>query len=362
MKSGVVKSLGWLSVLAGAVALVSVGCGKREAAPAPATTDLSQPPAMAGMDQPAAPLPDPATVVVVVEGEGITQGAINTETDRMMARFRSQIPPERQAQMRDQMMQQASENLILRQLLMNAVDKAKVTITDEEVAEAKDKLLASLPEGVTIDVLMKEANMTEEEFQKSLRLDLSVNKLIAEQSGATQEPTEAEVAEFYEENKERFAQPELVTASHILISFDPTDDDKAKAEKRAKLEDIKKKLDEGADFATLAQENSDCPSKAKGGDLGSFPRGAMVPAFEEAAFTQEIGKVGPIVETQFGYHVILVTKRDAAKEMGLDDVKERIQQMLSGRKKQQAAQDYIEKLKENAQISYPGSTRAAPGS
>jgi len=77
-----------------------------------------------------------------------------------------------------------------------------------------------------------------------------------------------------------------------------------------KITDIKKQLDEGADFAGLAREHSDCPSAARGGDLGPFGRGQMVKPFEDAAFELEVGAVSGIVTTQFGHHVIKATAKD----------------------------------------------------
>ncbi|HBJ59982.1 MAG TPA: hypothetical protein DDY72_06075 [Verrucomicrobia bacterium] len=85
----------------------------------------------------------------------------------------------------------------------------------------------------------------------------------------------------------------------------------AKAE--AKLKELKAEIeaapDKAAKFAELAKANSDCPSKEKGGDLGEFSRGMMVPAFEEVAFTLEPGKISDPVKTQFGYHLIMVTEK-----------------------------------------------------
>jgi peptidyl-prolyl cis-trans isomerase C len=81
---------------------------------------------------------------------------------------------------------------------------------------------------------------------------------------------------------------------------------------KAKLDAIQQRLQAGEDFAALAQEYSKCPSGQRGGDLGTFMKGQMVPEFEQAALTQEIGVVGAPVKTQFGYHLILVTERDEA--------------------------------------------------
>ena len=90
---------------------------------------------------------------------------------------------------------------------------------------------------------------------------------------------------------------EKVRASHILV----------KTEEEA-LE-LKKQIKNAEDFARLAAEYSKCPSGARGGDLGFFGRGMMVNPFEEAAFALEIGQVSEPVETQFGWHLILVNEK-----------------------------------------------------
>ena len=88
-----------------------------------------------------------------------------------------------------------------------------------------------------------------------------------------------------------------VRASHILV------------DKKLDAEKIIEKLNSGAKFEAQAQKWSNCPSKAKGGDLGYFGKGRMVPAFEKAAFEMEIGEISKPIETQFGYHIIMVTDK-----------------------------------------------------
>ncbi len=342
-----------------AVVSLVAGCGK-QSAPAPTTQapDLSQ-----ARDVFAPPVAKvaPETVVATVDGKAVTQGEVNEETARMMSRFGRRLPPEQMAQMQEQMMRQAAENLIMRILLTQAVEQEKVTITDEDKTKYLDQLKASLPPDVKIDDLMQQAGMTKEEFDKNMELDLRVTKLLTSKTDASTEPTDAEIKEFYEENVERFEMPESVEARHILVAIEPTDDDAAKAAKKQKAEDIRKKLvDEKADFAAIAKESSDCPSKAEGGSLGTFTRGQMVKPFEDAAFSQKVGEVGPVVETQFGYHIIEVTAHKEAGKKTLDEVKDRIAQVLLSQKRQQAAQAYIQELKSKSKIEYPAGSPITP--
>lgn len=98
-----------------------------------------------------------------------------------------------------------------------------------------------------------------------------------------------------------------VRASHILLMYQGSarsTASRSKAEAQASIEDLARQLADGADFAELARAHSDCPSAARGGDLGSFGRGQMVPEFEAAAFSMQAGEVSHVVETAFGYHLI----------------------------------------------------------
>ena len=88
------------------------------------------------------------------------------------------------------------------------------------------------------------------------------------------------------------------SASHILVSSEE------------KAQQLKSEIENGADFAQLAKENSSCPSSREGGELGSFGRGQMVPEFDEVVFTAPVGVVQGPVKTQFGYHLVLVTERN----------------------------------------------------
>jgi parvulin-like peptidyl-prolyl isomerase len=101
-----------------------------------------------------------------------------------------------------------------------------------------------------------------------------------------------------------------VRASHILLMHKGSSRSSAtrsKAEAAQQIQQLKTQLDGGADFAALAREHSDCPSRAKGGDLGAFGKGQMVPEFETATFAMQVGEVSGVVETAFGYHLITRT-------------------------------------------------------
>lgn len=155
-----------------------------------------------------------------------------------------------------------------------------------------------------------------------------------------------EIKKFYDDNKKEFVKPESVHARHILIKVDQNADEKAKKEAEAKANDIKKKLAAGKDFAELAKEFSDDPgSKQKGGDLGFFAKGRMVPEFEKAAFELKVNEISNLVKSNFGYHIIQVLEKKPQEEMKYEEVSREIEERLKAQKQEEQIDVVSEKLK-----------------
>ena len=289
---------------------------------------------------------DPATVAATVNGHDITEGEIQDMLDRFMAQMGGRIPPGQLEAVLPQIRENILNELVMRQIMRDAVEEAGIELTDEDYQHDLGELAEALPEGITVEQYLEESGATEDDLREQMKM----RRLVLRQVESAGEPDEAEVRAFYDENRDGFAQPESVTASHILIAFEDGDDDAAKAAKRERLAGIRQQILDGADFAELAAANSDCPSKNNGGDLGSFGRGQMVPPFEDAAFSQEPGQVGDIVETSFGYHLIKVTDHQEGKTPDFDEVKDRITELLSAQRQRMAVAQYLEGLQKSARI------------
>lgn len=137
--------------------------------------------------------------------------------------------------------------------------------------------------------------------------------------------TPAELDARYRENAAQYATPEQVRASHILLKTEGKDE----AAVRKTAEGILARVKAGGDFAALAKQFSeDEPSKAVGGDLNFFSKGAMVPEFENAAWGLAVGQTSDLVKSQFGFHIIRVTEKRAATTRTLDQVRPQIEDQL----------------------------------
>jgi peptidyl-prolyl cis-trans isomerase C len=146
--------------------------------------------------------------------------------------------------------------------------------------------------------------------------------------------------------------PEQVRASHILLRVTKDTPPDQKQAIKAKADALDKQAKGGEDFAQLATKNSQDPgSAARGGDLGWFAKGAMVPAFDSAVWALKTGEISDVVETDFGYHVIKATDKRPEGYVPISDVRDRIKDYLSKEKVQAETQKVIDQLRTKAKIN-----------
>lgn len=149
---------------------------------------------------------------------------------------------------------------------------------------------------------------------------------------------EAEIMAFYEAHKEDFVTPLKLRASHIQVDTE------------AEAKEILQKLKEGAEFGQLARQYSKDPSKERGGDIGYFTKGQLMPEIEEACFKLEVGQVSGIVKTQFGYHILMVTDKKEPRAVELTEVKGAIEKELKDKVRQETFDNLIKNLRSKARI------------
>lgn len=171
-------------------------------------------------------------------------------------------------------------------------------------------------------------------LRENLLINYAGNKVL---SGV--KVTDEEAKKYYDENQEQFSRGETVNADHILVDSEE------------KALEILAKINNGElSFADAANEFSSCPSGQRGGNLGDFSRGQMVPEFDKAVFELEVGAITEApVKTQFGYHLIKLNSKSESSVMPYDEIAPQLKEMLVGEKKREAYERKINQLK----ILYP---------
>jgi peptidyl-prolyl cis-trans isomerase C len=267
--------------------------------------------------------------------------------------------------------------------LKNQLQSVGRSVTSENVEEVKRNLLESIVNTELLyqesenrkmavdekDVLAQYAQIrsqfkTDEEFNKSLSHELytvdelkleirkgkMINSLLDADVYGKISVSDEDAKKFYDENGKMFEQPETLKARHILIKLEENADSDAVAKAEEQMKEIVKKQEEGIDFTELAKQYSEGPSATQGGDLGFFPRGAMVPEFEKAAFALKPGEVSSIVRTPFGLHLIKVEEMREAGVMKFADVKDNVINRLKMQGRREVLQGYISDLRKKADI------------
>jgi peptidyl-prolyl cis-trans isomerase C len=332
-----------LCLVAGTAVAAETKDAPPAAAPAAVTAEAAKPaPAAVSPDEPAAK----------VNGTVITRGDVARTMKALLAQNPQgqNLPPELMKQAEETTL----ENLISAELLYQAGTKLEIKDLDKQVEEKYRQSKSRFPSATDFEKALKSAGLTEKELTEFTRKDIVINNLIQKEVAPKVVVSDEEAKKFYDENLDRFKQPESVKASHILVGVDPKATAEEKQKAKEKAEALLKKVKAGEDFAALAKKESTCPSSAQGGDLGFFTKGQMVAPFEKAAFGLKTGDVSDVVETQFGYHVIKVTDRKDGETTKFDEVKEKIKEYLKGQKMQKAVTAYIAELKTTEKVEKVG--------
>jgi peptidyl-prolyl cis-trans isomerase C len=326
--------------------LLAVGCTDRKAASAVGGAGAKAPAAVA-------PTGNPADIVVEVDGAKLTRGEMDTKIAAFFASGRAgRMPPDQQARARTQIEGNIVNGFVAHTLLVNEANKKGIAVEPAEVDQTIDEIRAKVPPGVTLEQMLTDGAMTLGGLRTNVEQQLQIKKMIGALTTNLPAVKDEDIKAFYESAPRQFDAPESVRARHILVKCEPSAETPVRDTKRKQIEEIRQKLVDGADFAALARECSDCPSKAKGGDLGTFGRGTMAKPFEEAAFAQKTNEVGSVVETQFGYHVIQVLAHTQAGPKSLDEVKPAIRSMLKARREQETVMGHVRELQKEAKIKY----------
>ena len=328
------------------------GCGKdEEVKETPATTDeINQ--TQAPSEKPAEPAKQaPAgDIAVSVDGKALKKAQLEKEIKAVMNTHKDKIPKGQKKEIQVNIKTQLVENFIIRTILDAEIEKRNIQATEKEINEAIEKIKASIPPDKKLEDFLKSNKVTMEKFKNSLASDIKVKKIVMMELGNKAKPTEKEIKKFYNDNSDKFTIPENVHVRHILLTINEKDDDKIKSEKKEKIENLRKQIIGGADFAEVAAKNSDCPSKQNGGDLGAIRKGQTVKPFEDAAFSQEKNVIGPVITTDYGYHIIQVLEHNPSKKITLEEVEEKISNYLEQQKQNDAFAALMKKLRANAKI------------
>ena len=283
----------------------------------------------------------------IVNGVEISGEAVQFELDRLVRFYMSHgMTMDEVKKNLPKLEEKALDQAIGAKLLLDRSEELDIPLSAADVDAEVSRVVTQVGGPENYKKALDAQGITEVAFRKELEKGAKVNKLVEQACSGVADPTEDEVAAFFEAHKAEFVVQPQVLCQHILVKGS---DDKA----LDKIKEIRERIVSGkSDFAAEAKEHSDCPSGAQGGSLGWFGPGMMVPAFDKAAFAMKCGEVSDVIETQFGYHIILKTDERAGGPQTLVDVADQIRDLLRHEARGRAMDAFVAELREKVKIEY----------
>jgi len=281
-------------------------------------------------------------VAAVVEGKKIYMSEVNNVLQSVMAR---QGMKSSQMNMNSPKMQQVKksivENLVNRELLMKASLENKPEDLEKKVEEEYNRVKSRFKNDKDFENALKKNQMDpaqlKEQLRKNVLLDAYVKNI---ESGV--KVSDKEAKKYYENNKDKFKQPEKAKVSHIILRTG----DKAKYDNpEKKINEVYEEIKNGKSFEEMAKRYSEDGSAQKGGSLGYIQKGKTVPAFEKVAFDTKVGEISEPFKTKFGYHILKVTDKQEARQKTFNEVKSSIKEVLKNQKTKEKLNAKLEELR-----------------
>jgi peptidyl-prolyl cis-trans isomerase C len=261
--------------------------------------------------------------------------------------------------------------LIDRALISGEAARRGLSVTPAMIDERVAKETGQRGGDDKFKAFLDDHGLAREEYREVAR-DMIYGELLAGAAAKEVSVTDEEIKKYYDAHKNdpAFKQPEQIAASHILIAAraglvaeqlrrekNLAGDALAAAvreelaRRRSKAEELRRRAAAGEDFARLARENSDdAATRERGGDLGTFARDTHARAFDEAAFALKVGGVSAVVETEYGFHVIKLARREAARTVSSAEAAPEIRKRLAAAKQAQVLQGWLEGARTRAQV------------
>ena len=294
-----------------------------------------------------------------INGTPISREAVQFELDRLVKFYVAHgMRPDEIKKNLEKLTEKAQEQAIGAKLLLDRAAELDMPVPEAAIDQQVANVIAQVGGRDNFVKALAAQKLTEDAFRKELVKGRRVDQLVNQACSGVDEPTEKDVADYYQAHITEYVSDPQVLAQHILVKTEGMD----AADKAAALEKIKairarvlaagEPGEIGQAFVREAKEHSDCPSGAEGGSLGWFGRGMMVPEFDKAAFEMKCGEVSDVIETQFGYHIILKTDEKAGGPQTLVDVADQIRDLLRHQARGRAMDAYVAELREKVKIEY----------
>lgn len=246
--------------------------------------------------------------------------------------------------------EQVLERLITVEVLAQKAEQLKIQAEPQQLDQRIQEIQQSLGGEQAMKDALQAHGLSMEDLRADIQRSMRIQKLLEKEVFEKVAVDQGEVKGFYDSNPQVFQVPEQVRARHIIVMVKEGATEADKKQAQAAIQKAADRIRKGESFEEVAKQVSQDGTAQRGGDLGYFSRGQMVPEFEKVAFGLEKGKVSPVVETQFGYHLIKVEDRKEARILSFQEVEPKIAEFLRQRKGEEQLKAYVDGLRGQAKI------------
>ncbi len=287
-------------------------------------------------------------IVVSVNGENILGAEVQMAVNRLIPAsvYHGRVSDEKMEQLR----KTALDSLVEWQLLYQEGKRLGINVKKTEVKEVFNRNKGAFKKKKDFDNALEKIGLTEDSYRKLIEKELISRKFVKQEVEDKIRLSEADLEDYYNKNKGKFASPDKIRLREILTAVSPAATAQEKEERRKKAEDLLKRIKAGEDFGDLAYNYSEDDFRVKGGDLGMSHKGRLLPELEEAASKLNTGETSGLIETIYGYHIIKLEGREEARQLDFSEVKDSLKKELEAKRYKEAKEAIIKSLKEKADI------------
>lgn len=274
----------------------------------------------------------PSQILLRVDGRTVSLEQFQHGFEQILPGDRTLSKDEEHALRRSYLAQRIDHELLLAE-----AENLKLRVSPKEMRQAMDSHRQHYPPG-DFDRMLKEHGLTAETWNRLLLEELLVEKALHHMVRMQISVAEEEISTYFAAHRQSFTRPEMVKARQITVMTE--------AEGRQILE----KLHQGMNFREAARRHSISPDAEQDGDLGTFARGEMPEAFDQAVFELPVGRISELIQSEFGYHIFLVEEHLPALQPTLQAAREDIIATLRQEKEEKRYQDWVQALRQKASI------------
>lgn len=340
------------AALAGAAALslLLAGCGGGDDEAIPTSSDTGEPTAEEQIDSALEALraPEPDKVVATVNGAEIRAGKVYEVAALNLLNLEAQgrtLTEDEEKQLRMRIL----ELIINDELMAQAAERLGLEVPPEDVESQMQEIRDQHGTAAAFQKVLEDAGLDEQQFREEVARRLMTQQYVRSITDDIQ-VAENEAKAFYDQFPEQFSEGETVEVRQILIRSVAGEPEGRRNAARERAEEAHARAVAGEDFAALAKEFSQAPNAADGGLVSHFPRGVMVPRFEEVAFATGVGEISDVFETPYGFNIIQVTDRKPAKRIPFAEIKPKLMVDLAKAKEAMVVQANLQQLQADADV------------